>query len=232
MVIATTGAIYLSQFNTELGKLYDTPISLNQADLRQMLGITTDQSAIYMSSGRGLGVSASSQSWGGVYTSAGQFTFNVPWYNSMYVQVRGAGGGGGQNGNTFRRGLSGIAGGTSVFYSSTNIIGYGGGGGAGGARGEVAAAGLPGDATGGSTNLSGGGSRGGDGQPASGVGGVSGAAGGRGGRVEITFTRGGAGSPVPYGQITVVIGTAGQNGDPASGGAYDGTIGGMLVSWT
>lgn len=231
MVIATTGAIYLSQFNTELGKAYNTAISLGQADLRQMLQIPSG--AIYMSSGRGRGVSPSAAAWG-----AGAFTtFVVPWYNTLYVEVRGAGGGGGQNryfetvpvnpteangGATseqvMRRGATGGAGSASVFYSSTALIGYGGGGGQGGFT-TAGAAGAAGGASGGSYNAAGGGSGGG-------LGSGNGGPGGAGGVAAINFSRVGPGAPVPYTGITVQVGVGGGSYGTAAGGGY------IYVSWS
>ena len=227
MVLPASGVIYLSQVNAELGKAFNTFISLNQTDVRQLFQVPTG--AIFMSSGRGKGVTAGAQDWGGGTTVAGQFTFNVPWYNSMYVQVRGAGGGGGASATANRtRGANGTAGGTSVFYSSTNIVGNGGGGGIGGGQGG-GQAGANGTASGGSNNVTGGGSVGGVG--ASGTFG-NGGNGGAGGFAEIAFARGGAGAPIPYGQITIVVGARGNNGAPNLSGVFDGTIGYVYVSWS
>ncbi len=231
MVIPASGAIYLSQFNTELGKATNTAISLGQADLRQMLQIPSG--AIYMSSGRGRGVSPSAAAWG-----AGAFvTFVVPWYNTLYVEVRGAGGGGGQgayyetvpvnpteaNGGAtseqvLRRGATGGAGSASVFYSSTALIGYGGGGGQGGFT-TAGATGAAGGASGGSYNAAGGGSGGGGGSG-------NGGAGGAGGVAAINFSRVSPGAPVPYAGITVQVGVGGGSYGSAAGGGY------IYVSWS
>lgn len=84
------------------------------------------------------------------YQSPGSYTFTVPGYSSLTVQVWGAGGGGGTNNGV---GYNASSGGQSSFGSVVASGGAGGGGSYGGGSG---AGGSGGTAYGGSTNSAGG----------------------------------------------------------------------------
>lgn len=237
MVLPSSGQIYLSQVNTELGKATTTAISLGQADVRQLFQVAAG-ATISLSQGYGKGIQ------GGPYDqyAVGYHVVTVPWYNTLYVQVFGAGAGGdGGNGRaitsyrysegknqdipiyTYYSGGDGGAGGASVFYSSTNIIGYGGG------RNNVQGTGA-----GGSYILQGGGRPGGAGGAgeADAGGGVNG---GPGGTSAINFYRGNAGAPVPYTQIGLAVGAGGAGGAGSSQGGSAGAAGSggrVYLSWS
>ena len=223
MALQTSGIIYLSQVNPQLGKPDGTPISLGQADVRQLFQVPSG--TIYLSQGYGRGLTTGTSDYG----TAGNYTFTVPWYNTLYVEVRGAGGGGGASATINKgRGDNGIGGGTSVFYSSSPLVAGGGGGGIGGGQGGGQAGGN-GGAYGGSYNSTGGGGAGGAGSPGTyGNGGN----GGSGGVSAINFYRGNAGAPEPYTGYTVTVGAKGQNGASNLSGGYDGGVGFVRLSWS
>ena len=225
--------IYLSQVNTELGKAYNTFISLNQADVRQLFQVPTDRSTIYMSTGYGRGVAASGRLW--EKGTAGDHNFVVPWYNTMFVDVRGAGGGGeealysGQTGGILG-GAPGITGGASLFNAVTQVYGFGGGG-ANNPRPRQRTPGAQGGAQGGSTNTPGGGAPGGAHGFSPTGDGIQGD-GGPGGRATITYTRGAAGAPVPYTNIYVAVGAAGAGGGTSAYRGSPGGVGYVGISWS
>lgn len=228
MVLPASGTISISNINDELGYATTRNTNLNETEVRNLLARPSGIISLSNGYGRSLVGSAA--------YGPGGYTFTVPWYKVLYVEVRGAGGGGGQNayyetvpvnpteanGNAtseqvLRRGATGGGGGASAFYSATALIGYGGGGGQGGFT-SAGATGGAGSASGGSYNAAGGGSGGGGGSG-------NGGAGGAGGVAAINFTRGVAGSPVPYTGITVQVGGAGGSYGSAAGGGY------IYLSW-
>lgn len=235
MVLPSSGIIYLSQVNTELGKAATSAISLGQADVRQMFQVPSG--TISLSQGYGKGVTA------GVYDqyAVGYHEITMPWYNTLYVAVYGAGAGGtggtgrvqvnpryseGRNETVYdwqyNGGNNGVGGGASVFYAPTNIWGYGGG--ANGAQGSGA----------GGSYIGLGGGQGG------GLGGLDwnntsrAASGGPGGVSAINFYRGGAGAPVPYTRVGLTVGGGGGGGAGGTGGGDPGNGGAggrVYLSW-
>lgn len=184
------------------------------------------------------------------YTSPGTYSFIVPNFNSLSVDVRGAGGGGGgveifdgDFGVVAHAGSNGTAGGQSYFGS---VIGNGGGGGTKG-NGTVytfsgnpwsfsdGSAGAAGTASGGTTNTTGGGSSGGAGavEGTYSAGACNGGPGGAGGRSLRTYT---IGELTVGASITVVVGTRGSPGvmDPALNGSQAGygAHGAVYISWS
>lgn len=249
MVLPSSGIIYLSQVNTELGKATTTAISLGQADVRQLFQVAAG-ATISLSQGYGKGVSASQADWG----PQANFNFTIPWYNNLYVEVRGAGGGGaggagsrteprpvteanpsGADAVIYSRGNPGGTGGASAFYSSTALIGYGGGGGTCNApfSESIGPTGVAGTASGGSYNAQGGGSGGGGGGGSAYE--ATGGNGGAGGVAAINFSRGAAGAPVPYTAYTIQVGSGGGGGARGGNGGANGGAGAggyVLVRWS
>lgn len=240
MAIRSSGTIYMSDINAELGYAYNRNTSLNETLVRQLANINATNSAIGLANFYGVGATAGSWAKG----TAGEYTFPVPWYNTMSVDVRGAGGGGEQGLYTVqtgvdrsglatfstRGGAAGVGGGASLFNATTQVYGYGGAGGGAAVNRQDGAAG---GAAGGSTNTQGGGAGGGakgSAPSSSGLGGNGGA----GGRATITYTRGAAGAPVPYTGIYVVVGAAGAGGGQpdASYRGSNGGVGYVGVSWS
>lgn len=226
----------MSDINAELGRGATVAINLNEGLIRQLANVPSG--VIYLSQFYGVGATAGSWAQG----TAGGYTFQVPWYNVLSIDVRGAGGGGEQGlytvsdgvnteGNAVfatRGGANGGNGGASLFNTATQVWGYGGNGG-GTTTNRID--GTAGGAAGGSSNLTGQGAGGGakgNAPSSSGLGGNGGA----GGKALITWTRGAAGAPVPYTGIGVTVGAAGGGG--GSGSSYAGSPGGVGyvgVSW-
>ena len=247
MVIPATGPISMSQINTELRLTSNTRITLNQANVRALLGRPTNLSRISLSDARG----KSSVVPGSILftntavptlTVTGNFT--IPQYNRITIEVRG-GGGGGQSGSYYgpsffgpapfpgRPGISGVV--SSMF----GLAGGGGGGGQEQTPGAIGTASGPA----GSTLLPGSGKPGGaGGAPARGIGGTSpqGDNGGNSGYAGRSWNRGDVGAPVPGTAYTYIAGRAGSGGDgtstiagfpnATSGGA--GTRGDVLITWS
>lgn len=158
------------------------------------------------------------------YSSPGIYTFVVPAYNTLTVQVWGAGGGGGGVGDENQMNATGSAGGASSFNGT--VVGNGGLGGRGyGSAGSGGGAG--GSASGGDTNLTGGtggnagnpcaGSSGGasasGGWGAGGAGACASGGGGAGGYSTKTYT---ASQLTVTSGITVVVGAGGAGAGNAS----------------
>lgn len=243
---AAPNSITMNQVRTELG-WGTAALSLNQRPVRELFGKPTAGTSISLNDGRGKSLAGTRS-----FTAAGNFTFSPPWYNTLYVEVRGGGGGGGegcgvQDGIMFEggrtpvvvdspdRGANGTAGGTSVFYSTTNLVGNGGGAGTGGFVNSAVPVGANGTTSGGSVpaaaSLPGGGAGAGGARRTFGD---NGSNGGNGGLVGTSFTRGAAGAPVPYTGYTVTVGAAGNGGSGGSNGG-DGASGGVgyvYMSWS
>ena len=208
MALQTSGVIYLSQVQAEFG-------GTNPIYMSDYYGADTGipgSGTIYMSQFYG---KSSSDPGSTSYTTPGTYSFNVPKFTTLTVDVRGAGGGGS---NAFD---SGNNGGTSVFYSSTNLRGNGGIG----ARKERNNDGADGTASGGESNITGGGANGGGA-------GSYGSIGGDGGRAVKTWSKTEAGHPSDTQNITVVVGAGGNGGSGTGNDGGDGTNGAVYISWT
>ncbi len=178
------------------------------------------------------------------YTTPGTYTFTVPTYGTLSIDVRGAGGGGGGLGWAGTQPFNGQGGGASSFGGS--VIGYGGGGAIGwgyddssfdGTCRSYSTNGNSGTATGGTQNITGGGSTGGSGGNGSGYTQDNGCGapgkGGNGGRATKTYATGdlSAGS-----SISIGIGTGGAGyhsgvGYPMYSG-LPGQNGSVTITWT
>lgn len=175
------------------------------------------------------------------YTSPGTYTFIVPYYHSLTVDVRGSGGGGG--GSRFSD--------STIYYASNGtysyfgapdatLIGYGGGG----ANGCVWSPprngdnGGPGEAFNGDTNINGGGNPGGIGaiiNPGSGS--LVGGQGGASGRAIRTWVRSQWYTKLtPRSAITIVVGAGGARSEcePTYVTRFntDGSHGAVYISWS
>jgi hypothetical protein len=257
---AAPNAIYLSQVNSEFGSAFNTPITLNDADVRRFAkGVATYYvhtpvygSAIYMSELRGKDLGSTTIGFG-----PGTHTFTTPLHATLTVDVYGGGGGGGggasrilwynQAGNlttSTRSGSPGGAGGASSFGGI--LVGNGGGGGgAGVADNALSPAGAVGTAGGGNATNGGAANGGAVGQGAFAFWG--GGAGGAGGRAWYTWPRGTFYAPGTL--ITITVGggggggAQGPDGSPYSGASYLDTYnagspggaggnGAVYISWT
>jgi hypothetical protein len=145
MAIHGSGSpIYMSELAAEFGG--STPYYLSQfyrgggRVTANNTGVPTS-GTIYLSQFYG---ATKVTSGSATYSTPGTYTFYVPAYSSLTVYVDGAGGGAGLDVIT-----NGNAGGSSVFYGSATVIGYGGGG------GTTGAGGAGGSASGGDTNTAG-----------------------------------------------------------------------------
>jgi len=165
----------------------------------------------------------------------------VPLYNSLTIEVRGAGGGGGGGhiDSAFVPGSYGGTGGQGTetkFDSTTPLIatgGYGGGGGGycQGVHGCGGGTGGNGGGSGGTVTV-GGGSAGGAGGPRSGSSpGRNGGPGGQGGKVTHSWNVGDAGAPVPGTTIHVVIGAGGAGAGGGGGTGDNGAAGWIGAAW-
>lgn len=185
------------------------------------------------------------------YDEAGTFTFTVPAYITMTVEIAGAGGGGASSvwdgGSFVGGGGIGAAGGDTSFLG-LKAAGGGGGGAAAGARHPwqvyPGAKGATGGAAGGEADTPGGGSIGGIGGSLAAIGGGSngdGGIGGTGGLTRRTYKLGDAGAPTVGQTITLIVGAGGiahpgiagppntaANGAPGT----NGRPGYVHISWT
>jgi hypothetical protein len=183
---------------------------------------------------------------GGItYSVPGTYTFIVPSFNTLTVDVRGAGGGGGGWRSSDQTVYDGGPGGFSYFNTPVNgnIVGYGGGPGHGwyaaSLLGTGAAPATPGTGQNGDTNITGGGSNGG-------AAAISGGTyanrypspGGAGGRAVKTWVRAQQYSQLWKGYpITVVVGAGGVAGTCEPGGylntySTDGSPGWVNITWS
>lgn len=146
--------------------------------------------------------------------SPGTFSFVVPEYYTLTIDLKGAGGGGAaRNYNA--------ASGAPTQITSLGLIADGGGGSYNVSPG-VNAAGVSGSASGGDTNITGGGAAGG-------TAGLLGQPGGAGGRCIKTYAYGAPGAPIPGTSLTVVVGSGGAGAGPSGGTGGPGSAG---LSWS
>lgn len=171
------------------------------------------------------------------YTSPGTYTFIVPPYTTLTADVRGAGGGGAGSRYTGYWIYYGGNGSYSYFNAPTgNVLGNGGNGGSGTNWSPPVGGvqGAHGTASGGDSNITGGGSPGGQGSIITiGGGSLYGGPGGYGGRAVRTWA---LGQLTPGTAITVVVGTGGAASEcePVAIAQYNtaGANGGVYVSWS
>ncbi len=174
------------------------------------------------------------------YSTPGTYTFTVPAYGALAVDLR-AGGGGGGSGvalyvHTWSPGNAGANGGNTTFSTA---VASGGTGGPGGRLMGYVGSGSPGGGSGGTVYV-GGGASGGSGGACSNPGygcvgiyrGSHGGAGGNGGRTVYTFA---AGALPPGSAIIVQVGNGGARGQ--SSGAFSnvgsaGSDGAAYITWT
>lgn len=104
MALQTTGPISLNNVNQELGKAspYNQQVSLNDSDVRALLGVASGQIALSNAYGKNNYLNTV------VYSSGATSTFTVPaGVTSLLVKIWGGGGGGGGTGYTSASGGGG-----------------------------------------------------------------------------------------------------------------------------
>lgn len=225
MALPASGTIWISQLRDEFGN-WGPPNYLSHyyrgaLTTANNLGVPTG-GTIYMSQFYGAVRSvAGSRSW----TSPGTYTFTIPPYSTMRIDVRGAGGGGG--GSTYDAGASGQTGaaGGNASVSATGLIGRGGSGGQGSYYNKPGKA-ASGTASGGNVvNTTGGGSDGGVGGT---YGATKGGDGGDGGRAVSDYGPGALGVGAT---LTITVPSGGNGGAGQVAGARGGH-GAVYISWT
>lgn len=225
MALPGSGPIWISQLRDEFGNWgppnYLTHYYRGALTTANNLNVPTG-GTIYMSQFYGAVRSvAGSRSW----TSPGTYTFTIPPYSTMRIDVRGAGGGGG--GSTYDAGASGQNGaaGGNASVSSTGLIGRGGSGGQGAYYNKPGKA-SSGTASGGNVvNTTGGGADGGVGGT---YGATKGGDGGDGGRAVSDYGPGALGVGAT---LTITVPSGGNGGAGQVAGARGGH-GAVYISWT
>lgn len=225
MALPGGGPIWLSQLRDEFGN-WGPPNYLSHyyrgaLTTQNNLGVPAS-GAIYFSQFHGT-LRSVAGSWS--RTSPGTYSFTVPAYSTLRIDVRGAGGGGG--GSTYDAGASGQTGvaGGNASVSGTGLIGRGGSCGQGAYYNQPGKA-ANGTASGGNVvNTTGGGSNGGVGGT---YGATKGGNGGDGGRAVSDY---GPGAIAPGTVLTVTVPTGGNGGAGQVAGAK-GTNGAVYITWT
>lgn len=218
MTLPTSGPLSFSQIVT-LCRGANSAIKFTDEDVRYLLG--DDGKRVKLSDAYGKPVAGSS-----AYISPGTYSFLIPPYSTLNVDVRGAGGGGGggDNHNIYGYGNCGYDGGPGGDSRFGDVYAYGGGGGSGNCG---SGAGAPGGGSGGTVTTGGGGYAGNGGWPQQGSG--NGYNGGRGGKTVASFVHPvTSGYPVWKTVATVVVG---RGGDAAPQNASGGQNGAVYVSW-
>lgn len=180
------------------------------------------------------------------FTSPGTYTFLVPPYQSLSVDVRGAGGGGGGGGYWLNAmllygwiiALTGNWGSNGGYSAFGDVVAYGGSAGSPGGGLTQGTNGANGGGTGGSVT-SGGGAAGGAGGPANRNEGAGyqgfGGNGGAGGRTTKSYTFL-SGDYRPWKEsVTIVVGQGGYGGPTNPGitpAGYPGSSGQVSISWS
>lgn len=225
MALPASGPIWISQLRDEFGN-WGPP---NYLSHYYRGGLTTANNlnvptggTIYMSQFYGAVRSdPGSRSW----TSPGTYTFTIPPYSTMRIDVRGAGGGGG--GSTYDAGAAGQNGaaGGNASVSGTGLIGRGGSGGQGSYYNKPGKS-SSGTASGGNVvNTTGGGADGGVGGT---YGATKGGDGGDGGRAVSDYGPGALGVGAT---LTITVPSGGNGGAGQVAGAR-GQHGAVYISWT
>lgn len=225
MALPSSGMIWMSQIRDEFGN-WGPPNYLShywrgQLTTGNNLNVPTG-GTIYFSQFFGAVRSvAGSRSW----TSPGTYSFTIPPYSTMRIDVRGSGGGGG--GSTYdvgAAGSNGTAGGAAT-VSGTGLRGNGGSAGQGSYYNKPAKA-TNGSASGGNVlNSTGGGADGGIGGT---YGATKGGDGGDGGRAVSDY---GPGALAVGSVLTITVPSGGNGGAGQVAGAKGGN-GAVYISWT
>lgn len=236
MPIAGSGPVSFSTIASLVKGSSSAQTSLNESLVRYLAGV--ESGAISVSNFRNKPASGST-----TYNTPGTYTFICPAYETLSVDVRGAGGGGAGGGAIAVlipiNGDPGIVGGNSSFGSATSVIAGGGGGGNGSCYSGLA--GTNGTGSGGVDQGAGGGSGG-----AGGLGALleatrycSGLAGGIGNRQTKSWTFATTSGYVVWGSsYTVVVGQGGAGGDGKFGitgsgaNGLAGANGSVTISWS
>lgn len=176
------------------------------------------------------------------YTTPGTYSFQVPYYHSLTVDVRGGGGGGAGNRWTGYYIYYSAAGNPSAFYASDATLYAAGGGSASGSNWSPPVGGVtgsPGGASGGDSNIAGGGAGGGQGSVVGDeyMGHLYGGAGGYGGRAVRTWVQSQWWTKLaPRSTITVVVGAGGAASEcePTNIKVFNqaGQNGAVYISWS
>lgn len=219
MPTPASGTISLNDIGTITKGASGTTVSLNDANVRTLLGVASGP--ISLSQGYGKPVASSTN-----YTTPGTYTYIVPVYQYLTADVRGAsGGGGGQCWLAYYDGFPGTDGSNSTFASSTTVLGERGRGGLGQSiTGAGRAAGANGAGSGGTVTSAGG--------PAGGASGYSGynattsGWGGWGGKSVKTWTYAStSGFPAWGASVTATVGIRGSGGAGGGGVGFSGSAG-------
>lgn len=225
MALPGSGTIWLSQMRDEFGN-WGPPNYLShyyRGQLTTANNLNVPASGpIYFSQFFGA-VRSVAGSWS--RTSPGTYSFTVPAYSTLRIDVRGAGGGGG--GSTYDAGAAGSNGtaGGAATVSGTGLRGNGGSAGQGSYYNKPAKA-TNGSASGGNVlNSTGGGANGGVGGT---YGATKGGDGGDGGRAVSDYGPGAIGVGTT---LTVTVPTGGNGGAGQVAGSK-GTNGAVYISWT
>lgn len=223
--LPASGVISIGNISVEILRASTATTTMNDTNVRTLLGRPTDASIIYMSDAYSKRwVTPGSQS----ITAVGTTNFTVPRYETLTVTVKAGGAGAtGYCGNDgFAHGYcggAGAAGGNSNFASGTAVTAYGGGGTSAGSNDYCPPSGANSGGVGGTVTTGGGG-----------VGGTGCNRGGFGGMVVKTWNWADAGAPA-YGAViaaTIGGGGAGGGGGEAAGAASAGAAGSVVISWT
>lgn len=232
--IPSTGSVSFSQIAQVVYNNSTNTLDLNNTDIRYLLGAGGVGTAISLSAARGKPAATSYS-----YTTAGTYTLAVPPYQTMTLDVRGAGQGG--NGGTGSQTCTGWCGQYCFFPYCCN--GYGGVAGSSGAASyyRVSAVSSPTgscpaiDVTGnggsssgagsgyGGTVTTGGGGAGGAAGYAEGCSGSAGTVGNAGGRVTASFTKA-VNGPAYGASATIVVGAGGAGGSVGGGTGGAGAV--------
>lgn len=221
MPTPSSGQISMSQIGNIVKGSATAQISLGESGTRTLFGVAAS-GQISITSGYNKPAAGSAS-----YSTPGSYTFFVPVYEFLTVDVMGGsgGGGGGADNNPGFYNCGGNPGGSATesrFASSTPVVGGGGGG---GGPGNNNYAGSNGNASGGDTNYVGnpsfcyGGGAGGPSfnYPSGGTGGYSGRA------IKGWKHASTSGNPSWGSSITVTVGSAGAGGGGGQG-AFNGFV--------
>lgn len=223
MALPSSGLIWLSQLRDEFGNWgppnYLTHYYRGALTTANNLGVPTG-GAIYLSQFHGAQRSVAG-SWS--RTSPNTYSFTVPVYSTLRIDIRAAGGGGG--GSTYDAGASGGNGAKGGNASALGLSAIGGNGGQGAYYNRPGKAASGGASGGNVLNSTGGGADGGVGGT---YGTTKGGDGGDGGRAVRDYY---PGELTPGSVISIVV-PSGGNGGPGQVAGAKGGNGAVYISWT